>query len=93
MIAQSDFTPLSGTKALPDSCDVTCRLGVAQKLETAAAATAELTSEGGQLDYKLTVRMVKSGEVVASVRASGKDLVELSAGVRAAAARLAGCRE
>jgi hypothetical protein len=93
VIAQPDFAPLSGARALPDSCDVTCRLGVAQKLETAAAATAELTSEGGQLEYKLTVRMVKTGEVVASARASGKGLVELDAGVRAAAARLVGCRE
>jgi hypothetical protein len=93
VVAQSDFAPLSGEHALSDGCDVTCRLGIAQKLETAASATADLTREGDEFVYQVTVRSVTTGEVITAGRARGKDLLQLDFAVRDVTGRMLGCRE
>jgi hypothetical protein len=83
---------LPGPQAMATAagCDEDC---MAQRLGANFAITGSVRKEDGERYYLVRASQVPSGAVIATAKASGKNLDELDAAVRKLAARLFGCRE
>jgi hypothetical protein len=92
MMSAAELFLRLGGREVGDDCDVTCRLGIAQELGATLAGTAELSRDGQELVYLLTIRDIKTGEPQATARATGKNLNDLDSAVRDVTSQIFGCR-
>jgi hypothetical protein len=93
VLSREELIAAFGGREVSEQCNVTCRLEIASGLGATVSATAEVNSDGETISYFLAARSVKTGEVLATVRAYGKNLDELDRAVRPIPDRLFGCRQ